>query len=91
MTGWGERGYGKSLCLPLNFAVKNSLLGKIKTKIKEDSMLMLACVSAEQFLEKMRDCDNHGDTQDAGGGRAGGRCRRAFHSFFFFLFLNDTY
>ena len=30
-------------------------------------MLLLACVSAEQFLEKMQDCDNHGDTPDVVG------------------------
>lgn len=54
-------------------------------------MLMLACVSAEQFLEKMQGCDNHGDMQDVGGGWADGRCRRAFHVFFSFLFLNDMY
>lgn len=45
-------------------------------------MLLLACVSAEQFLEKMQDCDNHGDTPDVVGAGQMEGARELFMVFF---------
>ena len=47
-------------------------------------MLMLARVSAEEFLEKMQDCDNHATGRMWGGAGQTEGARGLFMFFFFF-------